>query len=130
MTLWIYVFPLVAPWALLFAVNASSPSVPLVRASIPREPYRADHCTWECHNRGCRHRPALPEVLSGDRGAYGMTIRGLYSVGGTFTRDRRRGYGAANLALLCVGWPLLMYALWVLAWRQREELRRLRAGDP
>ena len=127
--LWIYVFPLVAPWAILLAVNASAPGVPLARAAVPREPFRADRCTWVCHNRGCRHRPVLPAVITGDRYLFGATIRGLYALGTLFSRDRFKGYGAANILVFCVAWPALMYALWAIAWRQREEIRRLRALD-
>lgn len=130
LALWIYALPLVAPWAILVAVNASARDVPLARASLPREPWRAERCTWACHNRGCRHRPVLPAALTGDRGLFGATIRGLHAVGGGLSRDRGVGYGAANLLLLCLGWPALMYGLWVAAWRQHFELRALRAGRP
>lgn len=125
---WIYVLPLVAPWAVMLAVNAAPPAVPLARASVPRERWRPDRCNWDCHNRGCRHRPVLPAVITGDRYLFGATIRGLYALGSVLSRDRFRGYGAANILVFCVAWPALMYALWVTAWRQREELRRLRAG--
>ena len=70
----------------------------------------------------------LPAGISGDRGLYGMTIRGLFRAGTGLSRDRARGYGAANLLLFCVAWPALMYALWVTAWRQREALRRMERG--
>jgi hypothetical protein len=128
--LWIYIFPLVAPWVILIAVNAAPPSLPF-RESIPEERWLPDHCTWDCHNRGCRHAPVLPAVITGDRYIFGATIRGLYALGSLFTSDRFKGYGIANLAVFCVAWPALMYALWVSAWRQREELRRLRekAGE-
>ncbi len=128
--LWIYVLPLVAPWAIVVGVNAAPPAVPLARASIPHERWMRDRCTWDCHNRGCRHRPRLPALLTGDRGAFGATIRGLYALGRTFSRDRFVGYGVANLAVLCLAWPALMYWLWVRAWTQAETLRSLRArGD-
>lgn len=128
LALWIYVVPLLAPWALLLAVNATDSSIPLARSSLPRERRLPNHCTWACHNHGCTHRPVLPEVLTGDRYLFGGTIRALYGVGSTLSRDRLRGYGAANILLLCVGWPALMYGLWVLVWRQREQLRALRAA--
>jgi hypothetical protein len=123
LALWIYVFPLVAPWAILYGVNATAPGVPFARTNLPREAWRADRCTWACHNRGCRHRPKLPAALTGDRGLFGATIRGLYAVGGGLSGDRFVGYGAANILLLCVGWPGLMYGLWVVAWRQHLALR-------
>ena len=126
--LWIYVAPLALPWVILYGVNAMPPAVPLARTGIPHERFERDRCTWDCHNRGCRHRPRLPAVISGDRGLFGLTIRGLFALGGAFTRDRRAGYGAANLAVFCVAWPALMYGLWVLAWRQAETLRALRKG--
>ena len=128
LALWIYVFPLVAPWALLAAVNATDPTVPLARATLPREPRRDERCTWYCHNHGCPHRAVLPAVLTGDRYLFGATIRGLYAMGRAFSRDRAHGYGAANLAVFCLAWPALMYGLWVAVWRQRETLRALRAA--
>jgi hypothetical protein len=128
-TLWIYVLPLVFPWAVMAAVNLAPPAVPLLRTSIPHETYRADRCNWICHNRGCRHRPVLPAIITSDRYLFGATIRGLYALGTLFSRDRFKGYGIANIVVFCVAWPALMYALWVIAWRQREEIRRLRALD-
>ncbi len=127
--LWIYLFPLVAPWALLVAVNATAPDVPPMRTQVPREAYRADRCTWACHNRGCRHRHALPAALAGDRGLYGATIRGLFVMGRGLSTDRRTGYGAANLLALCVLWPGVMYLLWVVAWRQGLALRAARRRE-
>lgn len=126
--LWIWVFPLVAPWALLVAVNMTSPTTPLVRTRLPHERWRPDRCTWDCHNRGCHHRPKLPEIVTGDRHLFGATIRGLYTLGRVFSGNRSVGYGVANLVVFCLAWPALMYALWVIAWRQRFEIRRLRAG--
>jgi len=123
--LWIYIFPLAVPWVMLFGVNAAPPALPL-RTSIPEERFQADHCTWDCHNRGCRHAPVLPAVITGDRYIFGATIRGLYALGSLFTKDKFKGYGIANIAVFCVAWPALMYGLWVVVWRQREKLRRLR----
>jgi hypothetical protein len=131
------VFPLVLPWVILFVVNATGPgpapepgarsaSLPL-RTRIPDERWLPDRCTWDCHNHGCRHAPVLSAVITGDRFLFGATIRGLYALGSLFSRDRFIGYGIANIAVFCVAWPALMYALWVCAWRQREELQRLRA---
>jgi hypothetical protein len=131
---WIYVLPLVLPWVILLVVNATSPApapggsagLP-IRTEIPVERWRPDRCTWDCHNHGCRHAPVLPAVITDDRYVFGATIRGLYVLGSLFSRDRFAGYGMANIAVFCVAWPALMYALWVRAWRQREELQRLRA---
>ena len=67
------------PWAVLYGVNAMPPSVPLVRTTLPREPFRRDRCTWDCHNHGGRHRPKLPAVITGDRYLFGATIRGMYA---------------------------------------------------
>lgn len=127
LVLWIYAAPLVAPWAILFGTNATDATLPLVRTSLPQEPRREDRCTWACHNRGCRHPPRLPAVLTGDRYLFGQTIRGLYAVGRVFSSDRALGYGAANLVVFCALWPGLMYALWVIFWRQFFEIRALRA---
>jgi hypothetical protein len=126
--LWIYVAPLCAPWLILYGVNATSPSVELVRGALPREGRREDRCTWACHNHGCSHRPRLPAVLTGDAYLFGGTIRGLFALGRAFSPDRARGYGAANLLVFCLLWPGLMYGLWVVFWRQRRALRALRAG--
>jgi hypothetical protein len=125
--LWIYAFPLVAPWVILFGVNAMPPAVPLLRASIPHERWERDRCTWDCHNRGCRHRPKLPAVITGDRGVFGATIHGLYALGTLFSSNRFVGYGVANLVVFCLAWPAFMYWLWVRAWTQAETLRALRA---
>jgi hypothetical protein len=124
---WIYLFPLVAPWAILMGVNAMPPGVPLVRTSVPHERWEPRHCNWDCHNHGCRHRPKLPALITGDRYVFGTTIRGLYTLGRLFSRNRFVGYGIANLVVFCVVWPLLMYWLWVRAWTQAETLRTLRA---
>jgi hypothetical protein len=118
--LWVYAAPLVLPWVILGAVVVAPPSV-FPRRAIPREAYRADRCTWYCHNHECRHRPVLPAALAGDRGLYGATIRGLFRAGSALSGDRARGYGAANLLLFCVAWPGLMYGLWVRAWRPRRK---------
>ncbi len=125
-TLWIYVFPLVAPWVILFGVNVWPPGVPL-RTSVPHERFERGRCTWDCHNRGCHHRAKLPALFTDDRRLFGSTIRGLYSFGSLFTRNRFAGYGIANLVVFCLAWPALMYALWVIAWRQAETLRELRS---
>lgn len=127
-TFWIYVFPLVAPWAILVAVNAVPPGVPLARTRIPHERFERDRCTWDCHNRGCHHRPKLPALVSGDRYLFGATIRGLYALGRLFSSNRFIGYGIANLVVFCLAWPALMYWLWVRAWTQAETLRALRAS--
>lgn len=127
LALWIYAAPLLAPWATLYGSNATDPTIPLVRTSIPQEPRREDRCTWACHNRGCSHPSRLPAVLTGDRYLFGQTIRGLYALGRVFSSDRFLGYGAANLVVFCLLWPGLMYALWVIFWRQFFQNRALRA---
>ncbi len=126
--LWIYVFPLVAPWLILVAVNAMPPAVPLARTSIPHERWQPDRCTWDCHNHGCHHTPKLPAIITGDRSIFGATVRGLYLFGTLFSRNRFVGYGIANIVVFCLAWPALMYWLWVRAWTQAETLRALRAS--
>ena len=95
--LWIYVFPLVALWAILLAVNASGPDVPLARASVPREPFRADRCTWVFTTAGF--------AATGLRAPRGASWRPL-AFRSPSAGSRRRsgsckgplvGYGAANL---------------------------------
>ncbi len=125
--LWTWVAPLVLPWVLLVAVVAWPPAAPIGRRAIPQEARRADRCTWACHNHRCSHRPALPAVITGDRYLFGATIRGLYSLGALFSRDRFRGYGIANIVVFCLAWPALMYALWVSVWRQRWRIVALEA---
>lgn len=121
--LWIWVAPLVIPLALFVGVLAVPPSAPFPRTAIPQDVYRPTRCTWSCHNRGCHHRAALPASLTGDDGLYGKTIRGLFRLGARLHPDRMRGYGAANFLVFCLAWPGLMYALWVIAWKQRFALR-------
>lgn len=120
---WVWVAPLVIPLALFVAVLAVPPSAPFPRSAIPQEQFRPARCTWACHNRGCAHRPALPASLAGDAGLYGKTVRGLFRLGARLHPDRMRGYGAANFLVFCLAWPGLMYALWVIAWKQRAALR-------
>lgn len=89
---------------------------PLVGAgvflSVARTPLRLDvagppsaldpsHCTWYCHNPGCPHTPLLPPFLSGDQGAFGLTVQAL-QVGGLVTG---LGYQGFNILVYCVVWP-------------------------
>ena len=89
---------------------------------VPVEAYDPDHCTWWCHNHGCRHRSRLPAFLSGDQGLYGATIRALHA-GARMVAPRRPdlGYGALNLLVFCVLWPAGMYVLWWKAVGQRRQ---------
>jgi hypothetical protein len=118
---WTALAPLVAPIVIVTGVLASD--WPGVRHAVPREPYVEAHCTWSCHNHGCRHRARLPSALTSDRGLFGVTITALFRVGSWLSHDRGKGYGAANLSLFCVAWPGLMYVLAVKALRQRLALR-------
>jgi hypothetical protein len=117
---------LVVP-AIFVGVLRSGDPAPLARVALPAEPYRADRCTWYCHNHGCPHRPKLPGVLSGDDGLFGKTIGALKHAGSTLVpSDPAVGYGVANLLVFCALWPGLMLALLVIAVRQRREIRALR----
>jgi len=99
----------------------------VVRSAVPREAFAAHRCTWYCHNHGCGHAAWLPEALSGDRGLFGLTVRGLHEVGAlVMPRNPAAGYGLVNLLLFCVLWPGAIYALWGIALRQRRELRALK----
>jgi len=113
---------------LFVAVLRSGPTpAPLFRSVLPQESYDATRCTWYCHNHGCRHRPVLPEVLSGDHGLFGWTIHALQSGGRAMSPGAPGlGYGAANLVVFCAVWPAAMLGLWVLAVRQRRQIRMLR----
>lgn len=115
--------PLVLPWLVFVAVLGTGR--PVWRTSVPDEPYAKSTCTWSCHNHTCRHVPLLPPSLTSDRGLFGRTIRGLQHAGSALSRDRRTGYGAVNLLLFCLVWPGTMYALAVMALRQRVRLARL-----
>jgi hypothetical protein len=119
--------PLVAVSLVFLLVLRAGEPAPWWRRTLPQEPYRPDRCTWYCHNHGCRHRPALPAFLAGDAGLFGATVRALHGLGGTLAPGRGNvGYGAANLLVFCLLWPAGMYALWVVAVRQRRRLRELR----
>jgi hypothetical protein len=120
--------PLVLTPLLFVAVlRGPSPPAPLARGALPLEGYAPDHCTWYCHNHGCRHRPALGAFLSGDAGLFGWTIRALHAAGDSVSPGAPGvGYGAVNLAAFCVLWPAGMYGLWIVALRQRLRLRALR----
>ena len=122
-SLLVLVMPLVLPAFVFVAVLATE--APLLRASPPHEARRA-YCTWACHNVGCSHRTRLPAVLTADKGLYGATIHALFRIGRGLSADRRTGYGAANLLVLCVGWPASMYGLVVVALRQRIRIVALR----
>lgn len=102
-----------------------------LRTHVPSEPRHTTVCTWACHNHGCSHGAKLPPWLSGDRGLFGATIRGLGRAGHVLSDDPRVGYGAANLLLLAFGWPSLMAGLFGVAAWQRAKLSALRsAGQP
>lgn len=102
-----------------------------VRTHVPSEPRHTTVCTWACHNHGCSHGARLPPWLSGDRGLFGATIRGLGRAGHVLSDDPRVGYGAANLLLLAFGWPSLLLGLFGVAAWQRAKLSALRsAGQP
>jgi hypothetical protein len=120
--------PLVlTPLLFVVTLRGPSPPAPLARGALPQEAYAADRCTWYCHNHGCPHRPVLGTVLAGDRGLYGRTIHALRAAGDTVSPAARGvGYGAVNLAVFCGVWPAGMYALWIVALRQRWRLRTLR----
>ena len=112
---------------LLFALvlrSGNHPS-PWVRTVRPHEAYDASRCTWYCHNHGCDHGTVLPAVLSDDL-FYG-TVRWLHAFGNRLVPGASfAGYQAANLLVFCAVWPVGMYALYLLALRQRRKLRERR----
>lgn len=121
------VLPLLAVPAIFVGVIRSGEPAPLARTALPAEPYRADRCTWYCHNHGCPHKPLLPRALSGDDGLFGKTIGALKRAGTAMVPSNPSiGYGVANLLFFCVLWPGLMFGLLVVAVRQRREIRALR----
>jgi hypothetical protein len=123
--------PLLLVPLLFVAVLRSGEPAPLWRRSLPREGYRPDRCTWDCHNHGCRHRPVLGRFLAGDDGLFGATVHALHGMGRVMAPGRGNvGYGAANLLVFCLVWPGGMLALWLVALRQRRQLRELRAARP
>lgn len=121
--------PLVLTPLLFLAVLRSGPlPAPLARHGLPFEAYDASRCTWYCHNHGCPHAPKLPAILAGDRGLFGWTIHTLHAGGNVVSpRAPGAGYGVMNLAVFCALWPAGMFALWVVALRQRRRIRALRA---
>lgn len=121
---WTASTPLVFPLVIMMGVLATD--WPGVRHVVPREPYVETHCTWSCHNHGCRHHARLPSVLTSDQGLFGATIKALFRVGSGLSSDRSKGYGAANLLVFCGVWPGLMYVLAVKALRQRLAIRAYR----
>lgn len=121
------VLPLLLVVLIFTGVLRSGEPAPFPRTELPREPYRADRCTWSCHNHGCRHAPRLPGWLTADRGLFGIGIRSLYRAGALLLPGRpREGYGLANLLVFCVAWPGLMWWLYLVAVAQRVELRARR----
>ncbi|MDI1431363.1 hypothetical protein [Polyangium sorediatum] len=121
--------PLVVVPAAFTAVLATGS--PVLRATIPIEAHARSHCTWHCHNHGCTHAPHLPRALAGDEGVYGATIAGLKAAGkAVVPKDPHVGYGVVNLAVFCVAWPGIMYALYLVALAQRRKIRALRRGAP
>ena len=122
------VAPLLLVPLLFVAVLRSGDPAPLWRRALPHEGYRPDRCTWHCHNHGCRHRPVLGRFLAGDDGLFGATVRALHGMGQAMAPGRGNiGYGAANLLVFCLLWPAGMYALWLVALRQRRQLRAARS---
>jgi hypothetical protein len=125
-------FPYLLPFAILAVTFYSVVLLggsPLLRSHIPLEAFSPNHCTWACHNQGCKHAPKIPGTLTSDKGAFGGTIRALYGLGTYLSKDRSQGYGAANLLVFCILWPGVTYGLWVCAVRQRRIIRRLKSKE-
>jgi hypothetical protein len=122
------VLPLIAVPAAFVAVLRSGPQpAPIWRQRLPADRHEPHRCTWSCHDRGCRHAPVLPAWLAADDGLFGATIQALGQAGrALWPRDPRRGYALANLLVFCVLWPGAMYALYLVALRQRRALGELR----
>jgi len=67
----------------------------------------------------------LPTVLS--HTLFDRTVLALHAAGNDFVpADGFAGYRAANLLVFCAMWPAAMYALLLVALRQRRQLRALR----
>lgn len=124
--------PLVVVPLLFVAVLRSGESpAPFARTAIPDAPFVSSQCTWACHNRGCRHTPVLPSVLTGDDWLFGGTVRALHRLGDSLSPDDSfAGYGAVNVALFCAAWPAVMFALWVAALRTRAKRQALPESRP
>ena len=105
---------------------SARPAVAFPRRELPDEAFTPDHCTWSCHNRGCRHASKLPDALTSDAHLFGWAVSALHRMGDAVSPDATFvGYGAVNLAVFCVAWPGAMYGLWVFALRPRAARRAL-----
>jgi hypothetical protein len=122
---------LLVPLLFVAVLRSGDPPAPFARATIPDERFESSRCTWACHNRGCRHPPVLPSVLTGDEYLFGWAVRGLHGWGDSLAPgDSFAGYRAANLALFCAAWPAAMFALWVAALHMRARRRALSGSRP
>jgi len=70
-----------------------------------------DHCNWYCHNQDCRHKAKLPEVLVGNDGAFGKTIKVLSESG----KATGIGYQGMNILVFCLIWPAVTYFFYMIA---------------
>lgn len=125
---WILIWvPPVALTAVIFwVVLRSGTPAPFPRTEIPKEAFVADHCTWSCHNHGCRHASRLPDFLTADSGLFGKTVHVLKQAGSKIMPAHpNEGYGVVNLLVFCVIWPGFMLWLYAVAVRQRLELREM-----
>ena len=117
------------PLTFVGVLRSGDRPAPLIRGSIPREAHDSKHCNWDCHNRGCTHVPRLPTFLTGDSGMFGWTVRALFVAGDrAMPSHPLAGYGAVNLAVFCVLWPGVMFALYVIAVQQRSRILEARRG--
>ena len=63
-------------------------------------------CSWSCHDQGCPHTPLLPLWLTGDDGAFGQVMAGLWWLGSYLHEGKMAGYMLANLLIFVFLFPL------------------------
>jgi hypothetical protein len=73
--------------------------------------FNRERCSWYCHDHNCHHNARLPDRLTADDGAFGMTINALAEAG----RSTGLGYQGMNVLVFCVIWPTITYFFYTIA---------------
>jgi len=118
---------LILPWAVLFGTNYIY-NDNFIRLKPARAAYDKNQCNWHCHNVACNHASKLGKPFigtAGQKGYYEQTIAYLKKKGKRYSDNQFKGYVVVNMLFLCLGWPLLMYALFLVVIKQRVKLKEL-----